>query len=308
MSDLVVTPLESLPAEPAGGCGPAVFLKREDLLPYGGGNKVRRLLAWIDELPAATPAAAIACPQTIAVLSYRGASTFLVLAELFRHGVFPCQSLLFWESNRPATPYVDQVRRRYVGQPGIAIVSGSVPALLARMGWTKWFGRGKVAVLGIGGAVSPRSQPYRVALDECVRQLGEHRRPDGRIWHMLPAGSGTMLAGLAQAIHEAGYRDHRLIGVLTGPPISRRMLRWKYRGQRNVVLVLRQRMDWAEYLAAAMHFHERSGVWLDPTHTIYVAQTLAHLPAKVGPQDVVICWVTCPRISPLGDSPASPCG
>ena len=42
MSELAPTPLERLPPRPDERGGPILYLKREDLLPYGGGHKMRR--------------------------------------------------------------------------------------------------------------------------------------------------------------------------------------------------------------------------------------------------------------------------
>ena len=47
---------------PDEGGGPILYLKREDLLPYGGGHKMRRLLAWAEGVKFAGQS-----PETIAV-------------------------------------------------------------------------------------------------------------------------------------------------------------------------------------------------------------------------------------------------
>ena len=75
--------------------------KREDLLPYGGGSKVRRLAPWLRALPAAS---GVAC------LSDVGSHTFLVLARLLASGEFPVERLLFLERRVPTTPYREALR------------------------------------------------------------------------------------------------------------------------------------------------------------------------------------------------------
>ena len=67
------SPLEEV-AGGLGAAGPRLFLKREDLLPFGGGVKVRRSL----------PLAADGDPRPIAVLSDRGAHTFKGVEDEWR--------------------------------------------------------------------------------------------------------------------------------------------------------------------------------------------------------------------------------
>jgi len=314
MIDDLVTPLEPL-VEGAGGSGSGriIYLKREDVLPFGGGNKVRRFLAWLAEARRDSDSSGadrgdgqsaklhrhLDQFESIGVLSYRGAHTFLVLAEMFRRGLVPARSLTFWETQREPNPYTELVRRKYLDQPNIDVIGGGTVRLLGQMTWARIRGGPRRLVAPIGGSMAPVAPPYREPLDQCIAQLAALGHRSERVWHLIPASSGVMLDGLRRAIRDRGADDHRVIGVLTGPLAARLKVAWRSRAQRDVLLVQPQRTSWRSYLRLARSFFAQTGIWVDPTHMIYSVRVLRELPRAVQPCDIVVAWITCPRLDEM---------
>jgi hypothetical protein len=275
-----------------------LFLKREDLLPYGGGNKVRRFLLWLKELSEREGICTNGVgSKTIAVLSDQGAHTFHVLTRMLEAEVSPVASLLFWERTKPKTAYSDNIRRAYLDRPNICVQSGASVEMLLRFLRTKWVVPRDTVVMGIGGSVRTKGQPYRGAFKECLRQLAEFGRAGARVWHLFPVASGNMADSFLRTIRDEKLTDHRVIGVLTGPGLlSRLMVRLKYLLKQNIVLVRRPKLSWPEYLAVATRFFKRTGVWVDPSHCSYAASLLEDLPRFICGDDVIVFWITCPFI------------
>jgi hypothetical protein len=297
MIELPPTPLQGVPKDPAK-TEPALFLKREDLLPFGGGNKVRRFLFWLKELSESESSPGTHLRnKTVAVLSDRGAHTFRVLTRMLEGEVSPIASLVFWERATPGTPYSNRIRRTYMNHPNISVRSGASLEMFLRFLWTKCLGASGTEVMGVGGSVSTKGQPYRKVFEECLRQLAELGKAETRVWHLFPVASGNMADFFLRAIREKTLTNHRVIGVLTGPVLLLRLfVRFKYLWERNIVLVRRPRLSWSEYEAAATRFFKRTGVWVDPNHMLYAASLLDDLPPFVRREDVVIFWVTCPFV------------
>lgn len=300
MTELPITPLQAVPDFfTPRGAGPAVFLKREDLLPFGGGNKVRRLLCWLDEqVRAGRP------PGRVAALSDQGSHTFGVLSRMAAEGRTPIRSLLFWERATPPTPYSRRIREGYLHRPDVVVQPGSLPGLLLRCASSRLFKRSEVAVLGIGGSVRTVAQPYRGVFAECREQLGGQGKGRARTWHVLPVASGNMADDFLRSIREGGRHNHRLVGVLTGPLPSRLLMRLHYGRERKMTLLRMPLLAWQQYLEAAAEFFGRTGVWLDPNHAIHAARALARLKCSAGPDDAIVLWVTCPFIPDLDFSAA----
>lgn len=293
MIELPVTPLQPVPdyfGRHAGG--PRVFLKREDLLPFGGGNKVRRFLCWLQERSDKGQLAG----SRVAALSDRGAHTFLVLARMAASGRLPVRSLLFWERATASSPYSEKVRQGYLDRADVKVHSGGLLSLLLRYAWARLFRRTALCVLGIGGSARTVGQPYRGVFLECTRQLAEHGHETVRTWHVFPIASGNMADGFLRTMREESLRNHRLIGVLTGPMPSRLWVRLRYALETRLSLLRLPRMKWRQFQEMAASFHRRTGVWVDPNHAIYAALALDRLPSAVGPKDAVVLWITCPRL------------
>jgi hypothetical protein len=151
--------------------------------------------------------------------------------------------------------------------------------------------------MGIGGSVCTKGQPYRIAFEECIKQLAEFGKAESHVWHLFPIVSGRMADSFLRVIREQRLTHHCVIGVLTADVSSLRLfVRLKYLRKRHIRLVERPRMSFPEYRSAAGKFFERTGVCVDPNHTVYAVRVLDDLPAFVRPEDRIVFWITCPFI------------
>lgn len=280
--ELPVTPLQRVPAR-NGRPGGALFFKREDLLPFGGGNKVRRFLHFFERRPDRIHAAA---------LSDRGAHTFGVLAAMRADPVLPLSRLTFYEHRVPANPYRERLARTYADCADIEVHRGA-GALL----WLRWRAAGLVRSsgrcrLGIGGRAPDADGAYTPVVDECVAQLADAGTPEGPVIHVFPMASGDMAGAFLRRFDERGLADHRVVGVMTGPRFSRAWLRLRYAGCARLTLRRARVLTWARYLEAAEACHAATGAWLDPVHAIHAWEALHRAPGALADATVVL-WVTC---------------
>lgn len=278
MSALPETPLERVDTG-----GRAVFMKREDLLPYGGGNKVPRFLHAL---------ARRTSERRVAALSDYGSHSFTVLTAMLRDPALGIDAIELWELPVAPDPYRRALARRYAETPGVHVRRGSTAGLLARWVW-RGVARGSDTYrLGIGGTVSRSAASYEPTVRACVRQL-EGAGADGAVVHVLPLASGDTARAVRAALRAAGRGQDHVAGVITGPWIGHAAL--TLRRPARLHLVKPRALDWEAYVAAARACHGQTGVWLDPEHTLPAWDTLARLPAAVRDMPVVF-WVTCPRI------------
>jgi len=291
--ELPVTPLERVPAgtgRPAG----TLFFKREDLLPFGGGNKVRRFLHFFERRPDCIRAAA---------LSDLGAHTFAVLASMRADPALPLSALTFYERRVPANPYRERLARTYADCADIEVRRGAGVLL-----WLRWCAAGLVRSsrcrrLGVGGRAPDAHGAYAPVVDECVAQLADAGTPEGPVIHVFPMASGDMAGAFLRRFDERGLADHRVVGVMTGPGFSRAWLRLRYAARARLTLRRAGALTWARYLEAAQACHAATGVWLDPVHAIHAWEVLRHAPEAFAEATVVL-WVTCMHMpgAPAGAS------
>lgn len=262
----IVTPLVETEAPQGSPPGIRFFLKREDLLPFGGGNKVRRLMHWRKAHPQC---------RELTVLSDYGSHTFYSLSQMAP----AFDSLTFYERRCPSTPYREAVRKRYVDVPGVRIIQGSLPELWLHSQ------RDRRPRLGIGGSLPSSAMAYRDPMRACIEQLTRMRIEGPSVLHVFPIATGTMADGFLQELKVQPGAQHTLVGVLTGHPLTRPWLRLRYLREPLLQLVRAPRP-----LAAPQH-----GVFLDPNHGIYAWQALLHLVPTLQENSIVIFWITAPR-------------
>lgn len=257
-----------------------LYLKREDQLPFGGGNKVRRLLRWKERHPDL---------QRVAVLSDRGSHTFYCLSHMAKH----FNAITLYERACEATPYRECLREVYQSTPGVQVIEGSLPLL-----WLRSQQEGE-RLLGIGGALPACANAYGAPMEECLDQLASEGKGHLPTWHVFPIASGTMADGFLQVLRERGVRNHQLCGVLTGHLLSKPWLHWRYRMQSNVSLWRTAPLSWSHYHALASQVYESSGLWVDPHHGIYCWSILPELCASLAlvRDSVLVYWVTSPDLT-----------
>lgn len=289
MKTFPATPLEPVPSHTKSGA-PQIFLKREDLLPFGGGNKVRRFAAWFERHPGL---------RKVGVLSDRGSHTFWVLSQMlsFERALDRHLSFVFWERRRALNPYVKRLQQGYLPHPRIEVVTGPFFWLALKYLKMKYFSGKRTATLGIGGQAPGVEEAYAEAMRECVEQLNAAGVSGKRVWHLFPVASGNMADGFLRFFRQAKLENHRICGILTGPRPSRAWMRLKYFFEPRVLLKRRRRVTWPRYERAAQDCFNRTGVWLDPRHTASAWRSLATLPQEIASDDVLVFWVTCPLIA-----------
>lgn len=290
MSPLAPSPLEALPPWPGL---PPVLVKREDLLPHGGGAKVRRFLA---HLAAARPDDR----RPLAVLSERGAHTFVTLARLQADGALR-RPLVFLEAPAPRTPHAEANRALYAGRAGIRVVRG--PLALLGLRWAAMRARPRtIECLGVGGQTPGGVAAAAAAYDEVRAQLDARGPFPGRTLHLLAAASGTLVAGLAAGLARAGARDGLAV-ALTGPALARRRLRRRYAGDERVFVLPYPPPSADGATAAARAFEAHGGVTLDPRHALRAwMAALDAAPRIAAAAERLVLWVT----GPLAGRPPDP--
>lgn len=265
-----------------------VYLKRLDLLPWGGGNKVPRFDAFFREKGPL---------QRVAVMSDPGSHSFHILSHyLEREGEAGAASLLFLERRRPMTPYQAELRRRYLNRPEIRVIPGNQWIHLLRTLYYHTLKDPPVHVMGMGGHVRTKENPYESLFSECVDQLaGDERSTE--ITHLFPIASGNMADGFLEVIRRKQWTNHRLWGVMTGDPLTRPWLRLRFRKEKTLTLIRSESLNEASYWHRARKFYDDTGIWPDPTHTIHLLNTLDK--KMVQNSGVIIVWIT----QPLADGP-----
>lgn len=291
--------------------GYPIFLKREDLLFPGGGNKVRRFQAFFEKMGQV---------DRVATLSDPGAHTFYILRHFLVDGdsneeIGGAKELIFLERKTPLTPYAEMIRQKYLQHPNIKVSQASSFIQMLRFMLYKYASFGRVQTIGIGGHVKVTPNPFERALEECVEQLKqEHIK--GNVVHLFPISSGNMADGFLHYVHKQGLTHHFFVGVTTGDRFSIPLLQWKYAKEKRMKLVRPKRYSYAEYVNKATEFYQKTSVWLDPIHTIHLTDVLEDQPflknrtfPKVAtfPKDepTLVLWITSPfvkNLTPKSDS------
>jgi hypothetical protein len=263
-----------------------IFLKREDLIEPGGGNKVRRFQAFFEQH---------GLLDRVVAMSDPGSHTFQILLHFLRqHDGKGAKQLHFLERAASTSTYSDQVRKLYVDHPQVTFSHAPAFIQLIKFLAYKWFSG--VQTIGIGGRVQLSPNPFEMAFDECIRQLQEYNI-EGPVIHLFPIASGNMLDGFLQRNARSAQMDHSFIGVTTGYRFSIPWLKFKYRRYREVTFVRPIHHTMKQYRKRAARFHQHTGVWLDPIHTLHLCDVLETHPFQE--QSTIVVWITCPYIDSI---------
>lgn len=289
MRALPVTPLEPVPSHTGSGM-PRLFLKREDLLPYGGGNKVRRFVQWFEKNPAV---------RRVAVLSDRGSHTFWTLAQMLEGPLrkSALNNFVFLERRRRPNPYIERLRQGYSPHPQIEVRTGRFLWLWLQYLEMKFFSGKGTRTLGMGGSIRNADAAYAAAMEDCVKQLAEAGVDGKRVWHVFPIASGNMADSFLRTFRKANLNEHRIFGILTGARPARLWMKLKYRFEPRILIKKRRRVTWRRYERAARHCYQLTGIWLDPRHTVCAWRALTRMPAEITAEDVIVFWVTSPLLA-----------
>ncbi len=265
------------------GVAGEIYLKREDLLQPAGGNKVRRLEAWFGRHPNA---------HTVVAMSDPGAHTFKVVQAFRNTAAYTnrIRRVVFLETLRKTNPYSQSIRNEYLADTHVNVFSGPAVLQIPVLKLLGFFPG--VAALGVGGHVQVSPNPFAVALREVNGYLSEKNPKTERTTHLFPIASGTMLDGFLE--ENANMDRNRFVGVMTGNPLTNRLLTGRYRRNLPVVLKPARHVSWSEYREKARWFHANTGVWLDPVHTIHLLDYLEEESREA--DRCIVFWITCPLI------------
>lgn len=297
----MICPLQQIPN--GWGKYPNVFAKRLDLIEPGGGNKVFRFQQFLKEHKNI---------NTLVALSNPGAHTFHVLKALIPN--LPKQvrdrhspsgegnmKLLFLEQTMATNSYTKARQDLYLNKENIKVINAPFWQQLLRFLYYKYLGGSKYTTIGIGGHIDLKnSNPY----EEVFREIQAHpptpsqREGEKRqVIHLFPIASGNM-ADCFLALTPK-LTNHRLAGVTTGGKRTFSYLNFKYRSNKNISLFRPLDYSYDAYKKKAQAFYDKSGFWLDPTHTIHLLDVLDQ---ELLPKDAaIVMWITCPLVEKLYD-------
>jgi len=264
-----------------------LYLKREDLYGYPGGNKMRRFIYWLKRNKATSSVVAISDP---------GAHTFYVLQKLLDHNPVSgsCYKRAFFlQTTRRLSAYSRVVHAQYVKDPRVHVLTAPFILLLLMQWFLQLFPRCKA--VGIGGSFSFKHNPFADAFNDIYHKQSPLKGCP-LVHHVFAMASGTMLDGFIQSLKK-NSRPVQLHGITTGSPLARAFLRKKYRGISCLLLHPPQKCPEDRYLYLAEQFYRQTGVVLDPVHTIQLYEYL--LQETIDPSEPVVVWLTAPVLCPL---------
>ncbi len=258
-----------------------LFVNRLDLV---GGNKTFRLRQFFKDHENV---------ETLVAFSYPGAQTFHALnaynlsLEKDRQ-----MNLLFLEQETPLNPFTEAKRNLYLKEEKIKVISGPFWKQMLRFSFYKFFGGKKYTTLGIGGHIDLNGgNPYAEVYNDCCSKLAGQQ-----VIHIFSVASGNMADCFLKIIDQTNNKDH-LAGVTTGGNKTFPYLSYKYGLKQNVSLHRPLDYSYETYKEKAKAFYQKSGFWLDPTHTIHLLDVLDQ---NMLPKDAtIVIWITCPLVEKL---------
>jgi hypothetical protein len=257
-----------------------LFIKCENELPFGGGNKVRRLLCWLDENINA---------REIHLASDYGSHSFLVLSNILRHKNYNHLSATFWErENNTFISYREKIRKNYLNNKLVDIKNFDYNFYMNYI-----LKKNKAVLFSLAGKVFTKTSSYAQAMSECISQLKQKGIINSPVWHLLPLASGMMADEFSRYLHAEAKTNHNIIGLLTGDPLLRLPLKMKYYYSRIHVVNTRP-ISQDQYDILMNAFFQLSNMILDPLHTIYLWKYLEKIPAMIKNDAVIVMWLTHP--------------
>jgi len=296
------SPLQESPALARALGVERAFLKREDLLPWGGGNKARRFGALL--------ASRAELVRRVFAMSNRGAHTFFTLAQMLPalaagSGCDPVELHTF-ERDVGGGGYRDEMEAAYARFAGIRRRIGDARRLSVELARARLSRRPGDLFLGLGGRQTGRDNPYRAAVGEDRAALAAA----GPATHLVAVASGGMAAGIA-----AGLDDHGLsgevVGVLTAEPWGSVGLRLSHARRRGRVRIVRSPLGLSPATTTSRHLAviERvaadTGVVVDPHHMAHVLAAAYAEAARGTLGGAVVLWVSCPRRTATAATPGA---
>ncbi len=259
-----------------------LFVNRLDLV---GGNKVFRLRQFFKGRENI---------ETLVAFSYPGAQTFHAL-NAYNSSLEKDRQmkLLFLEQETQTNPFTEAKRNVYLKQENIKVINAPFWQQMLRFFFYKYFGGKKYTTLGIGGHIDLNGgNPYAEVYNDCCSKLDDGQE----VIHVFSIASGNMADSFFKIIDQTNNK-HQLAGVTTGGNKTFPYLSYKYGNKQNVTLYRPLDYSYEIYKEKTKAFYQKSGFWLDPTHTIHLLDVLDQnlLPKEA----TIVMWVTCPLVEQL---------
>ncbi len=251
-------------------------LYRLDQLPYGGGNKIPRLVEFFHRYKAI---------NTLVAMSDEGAHTFNALRVIYKKSS-QINQMIFLENQVPQSAYQRKIKTSYMNTPGIRRIKG--PTWMMFLIYQYYRHISGAVTLGIGGHVAISAPYFQNMLEDC-----ESHMPPGTkvVHHILPVSSGDMLQqflGTPVGDYERIYHC-----IMTGNPLTKPLLKVRFRRHKEVFLTDPRLMTEKEYEAFGRQFYNTTEVSLDPVHslqTVLKAERITH-----HPHHHTVLWMTQPK-------------
>lgn len=187
-----------------------VWFVRLDLLPYGGGNKVIRIMAWLKKRH---------WPDHIFAMSDAGSNTFLTLLNLMESEEFGIEQLTLLSRGEPVGDYAKTIQSRLLKHPKIMVINNVTFVLWLRLLFLKLTHK---AVLPIGGGTNAGAVLDQAVFEKVQANISSQSDTAGSIFiHTLPVASGSLLMAFslgASKIQGQTNDQNRLLlkGIYTG--------------------------------------------------------------------------------------------
>ncbi|NNM66943.1 MAG: hypothetical protein HKM06_02900 [Spirochaetales bacterium] len=235
--------------------------------------------------------------KRVVLLSDPGSHSMTTLSRMLSNY---SATAVFLEIHKTLNPYTALARSRYLENPRVTVRQASLARQLWRHANYALKAR-DTGTLGWGGQLSGAQESYDPLWAECRQQLG--RKADAPRWHLFPVASGNMVDAFLSFCDRTGWPHQKVWGLMTGPAVSRTWLKWKYRNESRIRLTTTRPLPYTRYLAEAEVFLSKTGVTLDPLHSIYCALALRQ---KALPYEMeeslhggIVFWITCPLVENL---------
>jgi hypothetical protein len=218
-----------------------IYVKRMDLLPRGGGNKVPRFDSWFKNQGHV---------NRVMCLSNPGSHTFHVLSHYLNTDTdLPgADELIALEQSLDMPLYSLDLKKKYDKLSNVQ--SSTRPFLIQLLIFLlhKWTGWNNTKTIGIGGHINIKENPYEKIFAETLAEL-----PEGKTAHIFPVASGNM-ADCFLDIIEKRELNHQLFCVTTGAAITKYTLSVKYNRNANINLLPKKRIDSEMYKKSRLIF------------------------------------------------------
>jgi hypothetical protein len=267
--------------------GQSFYVVREDLVPFGGGNKVRRYLSWLKENPTVSE---------IHILSNPGMHSLLSICTILKDMNFHHIKLFLWELNVKLTEYTRLVRQRCLESGAIILSSRNSFFTLVRFLYYK-FKRKANCLYSIGGKVELVQRAYAEAIDQCLQQIPLCESQQKEFIHVLPCASGMMVDDFLSYFKKNNITNHSIIACATGPYLPSLLLKIRFFFVRQIHVFSKPILSQEIINSIVGRVSDHYGLKIDPIHGVFAWQLLLQFLDVDRKNSSYIFWCTSINMS-----------